>query len=140
MVTVHNTHPTERISTTAIRRLVNTLVRRETSSAFEISIVLCDRERHTELHRTFLDRDYPTDVLAFPLGDSETLEGEVYVDLDTARNRHEEFMCSFESEVARYVVHGVLHLLGFDDKTTESRSAMKKKEEKYVSLFEDHDY
>ena len=102
--------------------------------------MLCDRERHTELHRTFLDRDDPTDVLAFPLGDSETLEGEVYVDLDTARNRHQEFMCSFESEGARYVVHGVLHLLGFDDKTTESRSTMKKKEEKYVSLFEDHDY
>lgn len=92
------------------------------------------------MHHTFLDRDYPTDVLAFPLGDAETIEGEVYVDLDTARARHEEFSCSFESEVARYVIHGVLHLLGYDDKTSESSITMKKIEEKYVSLFEDHDY
>jgi rRNA maturation RNase YbeY len=136
LVTVHNTHPSERVPEGALKRVIHTLVNQETSSAVEIAIVLCDRARHRELHRTFLQRDYPSDVLAFPLGDTDLLEGEVYVDLDTARERHEEFASSFETEVARYAIHGVLHLLGFDDNDSRSRTVMKEKEDRYVSLYE----
>ena len=138
MVTVYNTHPTETASEVELRRLVDALLREEARTDAEISIILCDRAQHAELHRTFLGHDHPTDVLAFPLGGADTIEGEVYVDLDTARDRHSEFDCDFEVEVARYVVHGVLHLLGFDDKDPASTVELKAREEKYVALFEDH--
>ena len=137
MVTVYNTHPTETVSEVELRRLVDALLREETRITAEISIILCDRARHVELHRKYLGHNHPTDVLAFPLGDAEPIEGEVYVDLDTARDRHNEFSCEFEVEVARYVIHGVLHLLGFDDKDPEKTAEMKNREEKYVALFEE---
>jgi len=135
LVTVHNTHSSEKVSEDALRRLVQAVLRREARKPSDISVILCGREEHQELNHLYLGRDCSTDVLAFPLGEGDGPDGEVYVDLDTARERHLEFDSSFESEVARYVVHGVLHLLGFDDHEPEDRSIMKEKEDAYVNLF-----
>ncbi len=131
--TVHNSHPGEVVSQSALRRLVEAVLRDHNVEAGSISVILCDRQRHELLHRKYLDRDYPTDVLAFALGDDEALEGEVYVDLDTARERHDEFGAGFEEEVARYVVHGTLHLLGFNDDAPEGRATMREAEDRYVA-------
>ena len=99
--------------------------------AAEISVVLTGRSFVLGLNRQFLDHDYPTDVLSFRLSEdnADLLTGEVYVDLDTAMERCAEFAATFESEVCRYVVHGVLHLLGFDDKTNALRAEMAKHED-----------
>jgi rRNA maturation RNase YbeY len=56
----------------------------------------------------------------------------VYVDLDTAAERHEEFDTSFEREAYRYVIHGVLHLVGYDDATASGQDAMRQKENQYL--------
>jgi rRNA maturation RNase YbeY len=60
------------------------------------------------------------------------VEGEVYVDLDTAAERHEEFDTSFEREAYRYVIHGLLHLMGYDDATSEGQETMRQKENQYL--------
>jgi rRNA maturation RNase YbeY len=93
--------------------------------AFEsISVVLSNRTEIRALNRRFLGHDYPTDVLSFLLTDDNPHEGEVYVDLDMASERCEEFGSSFELEAYRYIIHGVLHLLGMDDSTPEKKEQM----------------
>lgn len=100
-----------------------------------MSVVLSDHETVRRLNQSYLDHDYNTDVLSFSLredDDAADVEGEVYVDLDTAAERHDEFDTTFEREAYRYVVHGVLHLLGYDDKTEEGQQTMREKEDQYL--------
>lgn len=86
------------------------------------------------LNREYLDHDYHTDVLAFDLSGSEpdVVEGEVYVDLDTAQERHDEFDATFETEAYRYAVHGTLHLIGYDDADDADAATMRTLEDHYL--------
>jgi rRNA maturation RNase YbeY len=102
-----------------------------------ITVVLGPHTLIRSLNVQYLDHDYNTDVLAFNLSeDGGPLEGEVYVDVETARERHAEFNTSVRAEVARYAVHGVLHLLGHSDKTDTGQAEMRRLEDQYVSAFE----
>ncbi|NNE36539.1 MAG: rRNA maturation RNase YbeY [Rhodothermales bacterium] len=125
-------HATLLLDENVVRRLVVTAVREYSKSdeRFKsIGIILTGRDFVHRLNREFLGHDYPTDVLSFRITDSPPHEGEVYVDMDTAEKRCIEFGSSFELEAYRYVVHGVLHLLGLDDATDAEKAQM--------TLFED---
>lgn len=89
----------------------------------EIGIVLVGTERIRELNRDFRWKDRPTDVLSFDLSESaETIEAEVYVSAEVARRRAERAGCPFSEEVARLMIHGLLHLAGHNHHTsTEGR-------------------
>ena len=105
-------------------------------TARDVSIVLADHATVLDLNRAWLGHDYTTDVLSFNL-DEEALaegfvEGEVYVDLDTAAERAPEFGTTFDAEALRYVVHGVLHLVGYDDATPDEKAAMHALEDRYL--------
>ena len=73
-----------------------------------------------------------TDVISFPLEEGSNLEGEVYVNLDRARQQAKEFQVTVPAEVARLVIHGTLHLVGYDDTTLRKAAVMKKREDAHV--------
>ncbi|NBC01474.1 MAG: rRNA maturation RNase YbeY [Bacteroidetes bacterium] len=131
---VHQQHPARTLEAAQIRTLVVHMAAAERMKIDEVSIVLADHATVLDLNRRFLGHDYITDVLSFPLGaeDAAGLAGEVYVDLDTAAERHEEFNASFTEEALRYVIHGVLHLMDYTDTTEEGRQAMRAKENHYL--------
>lgn len=136
-LSIEHDHSSCSLPEDTLERLVRHVVDTEGASLVHVSVVLSDHETVRHLNRTYLDHDYNTDVLSFSLrGDDDTesmaVEGEVYVDLDTAAERHEEFATSFEREAYRYVVHGVLHLLGYDDATEAGQQAMRKREDRYL--------
>lgn len=120
-----------------LRRLIEHVLAEEGFAVRYLGVILTDHATVLELNRTYLEHDYLTDVLSFSLSDEASpgraVDGEVYVDLDTATERHDEFGASFEAEAARYVVHGLLHLLGYDDATPEERSAMQELEDRYLA-------
>ncbi len=116
---------------------VRAAVMSEDRTIADLSIVLSDHATVTRLNQLHLGRTYATDVLAFDLGDDETsgrrgLEGEIYVDLDTAFERAPEFGSSYEEEVRRYVLHGVLHLMGYRDDEPETAKEMRRLENLYL--------
>ncbi|MEC9093421.1 MAG: rRNA maturation RNase YbeY [Planctomycetota bacterium] len=91
-----------------------------------------DQEMH-RLNVEFLGHDYPTDVLSFPLAkESRSLVGEIIVSVDTAARECNSHGLNAIEELMLYVVHGILHLVGYDDKSEESRSVMRAKEEYYM--------
>lgn len=99
-----------------------------------LSIILVDDKKIRELNRRFLQSDRPTDVMAFPLEDEDTgVWGEVYVNGDLAREQASIYGVSFEEELARLIVHGVLHLLGYDDGDENSREEMREREDHYLA-------
>lgn len=131
------THPTLSLDMAYLAAFIESVCEAEGYSIDALSVVLSDHATVRTLNRFYLAHDHDTDVLAFPLGDDEEhdiprIDGEIYVDLDTARERHADYDCSFDEEVARYVVHGLLHLMNYTDKTPEGRAAMRDREEYHL--------
>lgn len=135
-IEIEHIHPGLRVDAAALERLARRVVEGEGGTLRTLTVILADHETVLDLNRTYLDHDYHTDVLSFSLADDDApgvVDGEVYVDLDTAAERHAEFGASFDDEVARYVVHGLLHLLGYDDATDAGKAAMHALEDRYLA-------
>jgi len=101
-----------------------------------LGIILVDNDTIQQYNRDFLQHDYPTDVISFPIEDRRGeghLEAEVLACTQVAKDRAPEFSWSSENELLLYIVHGVLHLVGFDDTTPEARTAMQQKEKEYLA-------
>jgi probable rRNA maturation factor len=102
----------------------------------EVSIAVVDDARMHELNRRFLDHDYPTDVLSFVLEeDEEFLEGQLIVSAPYAAREAERFGWSAQDELLLYVIHGSLHLIGYDDQTPEAKRAMRAAERRHLQAF-----
>lgn len=132
-------HPTLRVDTRALRSLIRLAASSEGYELGDVSVVLGDHELVLDLNRQYLEHDYLTDVLAFNYSesaDTQRIEGEIYVDLDTASERCTEFEVTFEEEVSRYVIHGLLHLMGYEDHTPEGKAAMHVLEDRYLKAGE----
>jgi probable rRNA maturation factor len=129
-------HPTRTVDVGALESLLLKAAEAEGATIAYLGVILTDHETVLDLNREYLEHDYLTDVLSFSLNEGTTseIDGEVYVDLDTAAERCTEFGASFELETARYCLHGMLHLLGYDDATDEQRAAMRLREDQLLTL------
>jgi probable rRNA maturation factor len=95
--------------------------------------VVVDDATMQQLNARYLQHDYPTDVLSFPLERSPTsLEGEIIVSAETATRESHRFGWTPAEEILLYLVHGTLHLIGYDDQTEEESRAMREKERTYL--------
>lgn len=133
-IEIANQQPCE-IAFRPIQEIVKTIVRDAGFQHAEISIAIVDDPTIHHLNHTYLDHDYATDVLSFVLGKDEQnsfIEGEIVVSADTARRQSAEIGWAFECELLLYLVHGALHLVGFDDKSEKERFAMREAEKKYL--------
>jgi rRNA maturation RNase YbeY len=138
-VVVTNAHPRYRIARQPVAKYVRKILKEEGKKNAFISVVLVDSGVMRTLHRAYLKRDATTDVISFPLESGRNLEGEIYVNLDRARRQGKECGVSFSNELARLVIHGTLHLMGYDDTRTSPALRMKKKEEQYVACWFSHE-
>ena len=109
------------------RRLVERLALQLVKNR-EVSIVFVSRAEIRKLNRKFLKHDYVTDVLAFPMGDG--LFGEVIISPEVAAKEARERGIPIREELLRYVAHGILHLMGYDDHKPRDRDRMWKRQER----------
>ena len=98
-------------------------------SVGNIHYIFCSDERELAVNREFLGHDYYTDVITFDYSTASTLNGDIFISLDTVRSNAETVGASFEQELHRIIIHGVLHLTGQGDKTPETKVQMTEKEE-----------
>jgi probable rRNA maturation factor len=101
----------------------------------ELSVTLVDDERIAEIHVDYMDIPGATDVISFPLSDPEDpipILGEVVVSVDTAAREAAERGISLREELLRYVVHGTLHLFGYDDHEPDDYAAMHARQEELL--------
>ena len=102
-------------------------------SVGNIIYIFCSDERELAVNREFLGHDYYTDVITFDYSTASTLNGDIFISLDTVRSNAETVGCSFEQELLRILIHGVLHLTGQGDKTPESKAVMTEKENRALA-------
>jgi len=102
-----------------------------------ISYVFCTDKYLLEINKTQLNHDYYTDIITFDLRDklSEPLSCEIYISLDRVKENAAQFNCTFEEELKRVMVHGLLHLSGMNDHTTEEKAAMRKAENNFIKKY-----
>ena len=98
-----------------------------------INYIFCSDERELEVNRQFLGHDYYTDVITFDYTAGQTLNGDIFISLDTVRSNAEMVGVSFDAELLRIIIHGILHLTGQGDKTPETKAQMTEKEEKALA-------
>jgi probable rRNA maturation factor len=101
---------------------------------YEISLAFVDNETIHRLNKRYLDHDEPTDVLSFPLSEPNAgkLAGELVVGVEVARAQATARGHDVQAELALYVIHGLLHLCGHDDKTDRAAVAMRERERHYL--------
>jgi probable rRNA maturation factor len=101
----------------------------------DIAYIFCSDERILEVNKQYLEHDYYTDIITFDYSEGKVISGDIFISIDTVKTNAREFGVSFEQELNRIIIHGILHLCGQDDKTPELRLEMTRKENLAIERF-----
>lgn len=133
MVEVINHHPRYRFSKKETQRTVQAVLRKERKKLSSLSVVFVGHRVMRKINRLFLGHDYSTDVISFPLMDGLGFDAELYINLDRAKSQAKQYKVPYSHEVRRLLIHGTLHLLGYDDRTEKQRKQMQRREDFYLT-------
>lgn len=100
----------------------------------DISIIFCSDNYILDINRKYLGHDYFTDIITFDYCSGNVLSGDLFISVDTVKENSVEYGTEFEDELNRVIVHGILHLIGYDDHTDEDVKVMREKENYYLDL------
>ena len=102
----------------------------------DINIIFCSDNYLLDINQKFLGHDYFTDIITFDYCEDDRLNGDLFISVDSVRENAVEFGQEFDVELSRVMVHGILHLVGYDDHTKADQKVMRQKEDYYLSLRE----
>jgi len=135
---VANAHPSLEVDSDRLRSVASLVLRTENRCRGGVNIILATDADLRKMNEQYLGRDYPADVMAFPMGGDEhpraedTVMGEIYVSLDRARQQARDYSVTFVQEVERLVIHGLLHLCGYDHEDKEEAGRMRTREDQFL--------
>ena len=101
----------------------------------DIAYIFCNDEKILEINTQYLKHKYYTDIITFDYTEGNTVSGDIFISMDTVRSNAVEFDVSFEQELYRVMIHGILHLCGYEDNTHTKKRDMRKKEDEALDLF-----
>ena len=99
-----------------------------------INIIFCSDNYILDVNVKYLGHDYFTDIITFDYCEKNILSGDLFISIDTVRDNAEFYKTEFKDELNRVIVHGLLHLIGYDDHTPEEQKIMREKENYYLEL------
>ncbi len=116
---------------------ISQVIAEENHELGEVSYIFCDDEYLHKLNVQFLDHDTLTDVISFDNSLGDQIHGEIYISVERVRENAKEFSESFEEELHRVIIHGMLHFCKYKDKTKEEALLMRNKENEALKLLSD---
>jgi probable rRNA maturation factor len=132
-IAIENQQSRLRVDKRLLKKAVRSILADAEIESGEISVAVVDDPTIAQIHAEFLDDDSPTDVLSFVLDDLPgRLEGEIVASADTAIAQAPRYRWTAGQELLLYIIHGVLHLVGYDDTTPKARKVMRKRERHYL--------
>ncbi|MCF8260410.1 MAG: rRNA maturation RNase YbeY [Melioribacteraceae bacterium] len=123
-----------RVDEPQVHNLVENLSKELDFSVFSLQINIVSSQSIIKINGDFLNHNYSTDIVTLNYSGSDScLEGQLYISYDDARENSVRFGCEIHTEIARLIIHGILHLLGYDDQDEDDKKEMKLKENHLVN-------
>ncbi|MGC9151868.1 MAG: rRNA maturation RNase YbeY [Microbacter sp.] len=103
-------------------------------TAGNVSFIFCNDEKILEINQQYLQHDYFTDVITFDASVDNVIHGDIFISIDTVAGNALSYQVPFQQELYRIMIHGILHLCGFDDQTDVMRAVMRAEEDKALKM------
>ncbi len=113
---------------------LNMVAESEVKKLGNINIIFCSDNYILDVNMKYLQHDYFTDIITFDYCEKNILSGDLFISVDSVRENSIFFKTEFSDELNRVIVHGLLHLIGYDDHTPEEQKVMREKENYYLEL------
>jgi rRNA maturation RNase YbeY len=117
-----------------IRDWIKFVAKLEGKRVGDINYIFGSDEYVKEINVSYLKHDYYTDIVTFNYNESDFLSSDIYISIDRVNENAISFAISFDDEFYRVVIHGILHLLGYQDKELKDQKVMRKKEDEYIKV------
>ena len=133
------TYNTDGVKMPSIKKRENTAWVKAVAASYgkrvgEIAYIFVDDEKILEVNRQYLGHDYYTDIITFDYCEGDVISGDLFISLDTVRTNAERVGATYEEELHRVIIHGILHLCGINDKGPGEREIMEAEEDKALAL------
>ena len=136
-VSIFYDHPTPPIIENNLKSLCREVLISEGFERYSLSIIFVDDEKLKKMKKKYFNQDLYTDVIAFNLSDDKSrLDGEIYISFDAIKINSEVYKTNINNELQRIVVHGILHLMGYEDNTKDKKEEMTKTEDFFLLNFQ----
>ncbi len=119
----------------AISSWISNVIKSEGKKEGEINYIFCDDEYLLEINKEHLQHDYYTDIISFDYSVGNEINGDMFISVDRVKENAEDFNVTFEEELKRVIVHGVLHYCGYKDKSEVDELLMRSKEDEKLAMF-----
>jgi probable rRNA maturation factor len=114
---------------------ISRVIDSEAKKEGDINYIFCDDNYLLEINQQYLDHDTLTDIISFDYSVGNELHGDIFISVERVRENAEDFKVSFDEELKRVMIHGVLHYCGYKDKTESDEQLMRSKEDEKIKMF-----
>ncbi|WP_298397477.1 rRNA maturation RNase YbeY [Flavobacterium sp.] len=114
---------------------ISRVISSENKKEGDLNYVFCDDEYLLEINRQYLDHDYYTDIISFDYSVGNELHGDLFISIDRVKENASDFEVSFDEELKRVIIHGILHYAGYKDKSVDDELLMRQKEDEKIKMF-----
>jgi rRNA maturation RNase YbeY len=118
-----------------IKNWINETIIRENSNPGIINFIFTSDKYLLEINKQYLSHNYFTDIITFNYCEQNIINGDIYISICTVKSNSRKFNVTFTEELHRVMIHGILHLLGYEDKKEEEKVKMREKENQYLEKF-----
>ncbi len=124
-----------RIEKAKIKRWIKSIVDSFNYKIGDINFIFCSNNYILDINIKYLSHNYFTDIITFNFNEQNKISGDIFISLETVQSNSMEYEVTFTEELNRVMIHGILHLLGFDDATDEEKLIMRTKETEAILQF-----
>jgi rRNA maturation RNase YbeY len=117
----------------SLRTWINSVIKEEKKKAGDLNFIFCSDEYLLRINQQYLKHDYYTDIITFDYVTGSVISGDIFISAERVKENAEVYHVSFNDELNRIIIHGILHLMGYTDKEPEYKRLMTEKEDYFLS-------
>ena len=114
---------------------ISEVILSESKKEGDINYIFCDDDYILEINKQYLNHDYYTDIISFDYSVGNELHGDIFISIDRIKENASDFNVTFDEELKRVIIHGILHYCGYKDKSDDDEVLMRQKEDEKIKMF-----